>query len=226
MPIIEPCDMSIDSPQGSYDGLRDVLRRLPEPYLLRHYDATPEDYEQLSDEDLKCEYVDGDLIVHSPASPEHEDLTLFVGAFVREFVSRHRLGRAFGSNVVMQLGERRFSPDVSVLKNENAGRVHPARKRIIGPMDLVVEVISASTRDYDFRTKLAAYREGRVGEIWLIDAQRRQFEVHALRGENYETQTLATGRWSSVALAGLVVNVDWFWDTPRPSVGECLGESS
>ena len=51
---------------------------LEPPFLLHFSDTTPEDYEALSDEDLKCEYLDGELIVHSPASPEHEELIVFV----------------------------------------------------------------------------------------------------------------------------------------------------
>jgi len=81
----------VDSPE-EYAALRDALRQFRWSFLLHRYDATPEDYEQLMDEDLKCEYVDGDLIVHSPASLEHEALTLFVGSLLREFANTRRLG--------------------------------------------------------------------------------------------------------------------------------------
>lgn len=202
-----------------YPLAREELKQLEPPFLLRHYDATPTDYENLTDEDLKCEYVDGELIVHSPATFKHENLTAFVLALLREYVARHALGYVLGSNAVMQLGERRFSPDVSVLKNEHAGRVREGR--VYGPMDLVVEVLSVSTRDYDQRTKVPAFREGHVPEIWLIDPDRRQFEVHALHGENYIVQTLTTGRWASPALPGFSLDVDWLWRDPLPAVADC-----
>jgi Uma2 family endonuclease len=160
--------MAIVSSSDQYPRLREALRSLEPPFLLRHFDATPEDYEAITDEDLKCEYIDGELIVHSPASLEHEEIVVFESTLLREFVSARGLGRVFGSNAVMQLGQRRFSPDASVLLAPNYGRIR--EKRVIGPVDLAVEVISASTRAYDFETKLPAYREGRVGEIWLIDA--------------------------------------------------------
>jgi Uma2 family endonuclease len=215
--------MAIVASADRYPLLRAALRSLEPPFLLRQFDATPEDYEAITDEDLKCEYIDGELIVHSPASLDHEELVLFVGALLREFLGGRGLGRVFGSNAVMQLGQRRFSPDVSVLLAPNYGRIRD--KRVAGPMDLAVEIISASTRAYDFETKVPAYREGRVGEIWLIDAERRQFAVHAWTGEDYVSRTLTTGAWSSVALSGLHVRIDCLWQDPLPGVRECLRTS-
>jgi Uma2 family endonuclease len=217
--ITQGLTMAITRPDR-YHATREVLRALEPPFLLRHYDASPEDYEAIADEDLKCEYLDGELIVHAPASIEHEDLTAFLLSLLREFVTARGVGRAFGSNAVMQLGAKRLSPDVSVLLTQNRERQREGR--VYGPMDLVVEVISRSTRTYDFQTKLPVYREARVPEIWLVDAERRQFEAHALQGEDYRSRVLGTGPWPSVALAGLVVEVDWFWRDPRPSVGACL----
>lgn len=211
--------MPLVTSDSSYAAARELLRALDPPYLLRHYPATAEDYEEITDEDLKCEYVDGELIVHSPASLEHEDLNGFVLSLLREFVTSHSLGRVYGPNAVMQLGERRFSPDISVLLDCNAGRI--AGKRVVGPMDLVVEVISESTRRYDHQTKVPAYREGCVAEIWLIDEQQRQFEVHAQHGDSYVSQVLPSGRWNSVILSGLTVDVDWFWQHPLPPISAC-----
>jgi Uma2 family endonuclease len=201
-------------------ALRELVGLLAPPFLLHFFDTTPEDYEALSDEDLKCEYLDGELIVHSAASLGHEEFGLFVGAMLREFVTSRRLGRVFGPNTGMQLGERRFSPDVSVLLASSYGRIRD--ERVIGFVDLAVEIISPSTRAYDFGRKLAAYREGRVGEIWLIDRDRRQFAVHAWTGEDYVSQVLTTGTWSSVALVGLEIRLECMWQDPLPGVRDCL----
>jgi len=212
--------MAIVAASDQYSALRDALRALQPPFLFRHFDAAPEDYEALADEDLRCEYLDGELIVHSPASLDHEDLVLFVGSVLRDFISATTLGRVFGSNAVMQLGQRRFSPDVSVLLATNDNRIRGPR--VVGPMDLAVEVISASTRAWDFETKVSAYREGRVGEIWLIDAERRQFAAHAWTGEEYQSRVLATGAWSSLAFPGLRIRIDGLWQSPLPGVRDCL----
>lgn len=210
MVIIEP---------DHIEELREPLRTLKRPFLMRSYEATPEDYEAIDDEDFKCEYFEGELIVHSPASLEHEQVVLFVGALLREFVSQRRLGTVYGSNAVMQLGLRRFSPDVSFLSTAGENRIRGGR--VHGPMDLTVEILSSSTRAYDRGDKLAAYQDGGVPEIWLIDPDEKRFEGIVQRGAGYDRRELTEGVWSATAVSGLSLDVAWLWRRPLPSLDEC-----
>src|SRR5215468_7895012 len=98
--------------------VREQLQSIEPPYLLRKFEATPQDYEDLVDEDLRCEYADGVLIVHSPASLVHEGRLSFLGTIVNGYVTSRDLGRVYTSNAVMQLQHRRFCPDLSFLANE------------------------------------------------------------------------------------------------------------
>lgn len=205
------------------DRTRAAIRGIDPPFLLRQFEATLDDFERVADEDLKCEYTDGELIVHSPASFQHEDLVLFIGSLLREYVTQHRLGRVCGSNVVMQLSDQRaFCPDVSVLLNHRLDAVRDGR--IHGPVDLAVEVISRSTRDYDRGPKLAAYCEGRVPEIWLIDPATKSFEAHVLCSDQYRRSELTSGTHQPASISGLALDVAWFWRDPLPAVRDCLLE--
>ncbi len=208
---------------------REAIRGIDAPYLLRTYDATPEDYELIADEDFRCEYLDGVLVVHSPATFAHEDRSSFLSALLRTFVEHRRYGWVLGANAVMQLGERRFCPDISFLHATHADRIQGGR--VMGPMDLAVEFLSKSTRDYDLREKRTSYREGRIPEIWLIDTDLREFHVDVLvaapgktngSGAPYRTELLRQGRWSSQVLNGFWVDVTWFWSEPLPSVLDCF----
>ncbi len=200
--------------------LRSDLQRIPPPYLLRKYEATEDDFEELAEEDLRCEYLDGVLIVHSPASVEHEDHVMFLGTLLNNFVSCRGLGRVYGSNTVMQLGRRRFCADVNFLAADHAGRIR--HRRVMGPVDLAVEVLSASTRDYDVTAKRTAYHDGRVPEIWLIDPELRRVDVDALTAGGYESSTFTAGRFESRILPGLTIALDWLWSNPLPNPIECL----
>jgi Uma2 family endonuclease len=200
--------------------LREDLQRLSPPYLLRKYEASTEDYEELAHEDLRCEYLDGVLIVHSPASIQHEDRLVFLTTLLNAHVAGRRCGRVYASNAVMQLGERRFCPDLSYLAAEHADRIRG--ERVVGPMDLAVEMVSTSTRQYDLGEKRTAYHQGRIPEIWFIDADHKQVQVDTLEGEAYSTNTFSSGRFVSRILPGLSIDVTWFWAEPLPNPLECL----
>lgn len=205
---------------------RDAMTCLNRPFLMRNYDALPEDFEALSDEDFRCEYVDGVLIVHSPASPQLEDRNSFVQFLLRGFASKRGLGTVYSSNTLMQIGERRFCPDVSFLASHNANRVQS--DRIDGPMDLVVEILSKSTRAYDLDEKRMWNREARVPEIWLIDPDMHQLHVDWLKatGEkthgDYQAELIEHGRWNSRVVSGFWIDVEWFWADPPPNDFGCL----
>ena len=215
--------MSVIAPGDKIEDLRNDLRRIEPPYLLRKYEATEGDYERLADEDLRCELLDGVLIVHSPATIQHEDRTAFLTTLLNYFVSQKGLGRVYASNAVMQLGERRFCADVSYLANGHFDRIRGGR--VVGPMDLAVEIISKSTRSYDLDDKRKAYRDGKVPEIWFFDHEQKRCTIDMRQGTTYRSRTLIKGRFNSQVLQGLTLDVTWLWSEPLPNPLECLGFS-
>jgi len=55
------------------------LKTVDVPYTIRLYGITEEMFDELVDEDTKAELLDGVMVVHSPATIEHDD----VGGFLR-----------------------------------------------------------------------------------------------------------------------------------------------
>jgi hypothetical protein len=49
------------------------------PFMIQVYEVTEEIFDELVDEDTKAELIDGVMIVHSPASLEHDN----IGGFTR-----------------------------------------------------------------------------------------------------------------------------------------------
>lgn len=201
-----------------------ALQKLDHPYLLHWSNATEADYEEISNEDFKCEFIDGVLIVHSPATLDHERITAFMLRLLANHAERNRLGQVYGSNAVMQIRLRRFSPDISFLSTAGESRIMDGR--VIGPMDLVVEVLSSSTRAYDRGEKLEKYQEGRVPEIWLIDPDEQRVDAHVFASDQYRSTTLRTGRLDSASLPGFAMLVDWLWQRPLPPLDQCRLQSS
>ena len=93
-------------------------------------------------------------------------------------------------------------------------------KEIEGPPDLVMEVLSESTRDYDLGEKRAAYREAGVREIWWVDEKARVVMVEQ-QGDSYRTERVSEGWVTSEAVPGFRIRAEWLWREPLPSVVEC-----
>ena len=64
------------------------------PYLLRLYGISEAEFDALGNEDLKAEYVDGVMIVHSPASVSHEWRVAFLLTLMNLYVSEQGRGIA------------------------------------------------------------------------------------------------------------------------------------
>ena len=55
----------------------------------------------------------------------------------------------------------------------------------IGAPDLVVEILSPSTRKHDTIRKFNAYRKNGVREFWVIDPEEQTLAIHILSESNY-----------------------------------------
>jgi Uma2 family endonuclease len=198
------------------------LKTIDLPYTLRIHGVTEEQFDELVDEDTKAELLDGVMIVHSPASPTHDDIANFVRTLTRCYASKRSLGRVFGPDALIHLATcRLFAPDAFFLEQARVPVPLP-RDQFEGAVDFLAEILSPSTRAYDLNEKRDAYRQARVPELWFIDPDERQVIVDRRRGRRYVTATLTTGRLTSTALQGFWLEVDWLWADPLPVELDCL----
>jgi Uma2 family endonuclease len=76
-----------------------------------------------------------------------------------------------------------FEPDVLFIRAERLGIV--TERNVSGAPDLVVEVLSESTREVDLGRKLHAYGRHGVGEYWVVDPDANTVEVFRREGEDF-----------------------------------------
>jgi Uma2 family endonuclease len=190
-------------------------------FLFKRYGATLEDYNRAADEDTRLELLDGVLIMHSPANVRHERQFGFLLALLDGFAIRTGSGIVLGSRTPMVLDdERHFEPDLLFVKTGHLHRL--GEVALTGPADLVIEILSPATRDYDLGEKREAYAAGGVPEYWMIDARVKRFLVDRPAGTR--VAELSHERYETEAIPGFWLNVGWLWQEPLPDAGTCLGQ--
>jgi len=152
------------------------------------------------------EIIDGDVFVTPSPVPFHQSVSIEFSSELREVVRRGHLGRIYTAPIDVQFSERdRAVPDIAFVSRECLGIVGPVR--IDGAPDLIVEILSPSTRRRDATTKRALYERYGVREYWLIDPIARTVTVYVLRGGRYELLPHFDGVLRSVVLPGLAIEV-------------------
>ena len=185
---------------------------------------TYEEFLAWTDEDTLAEWVNGEVIVTSPASRRHQEMANFLNILLSFYVSVRNLGRVLLPPFQVKLGSDLpgREPDLLFVASGHLDRLQETH--LDGPADLIVEIVSPESQQRDRGAKFYEYEAAGVSEYWLIDPQRRQAEFHQLGEDRVYRPALpdAEGRCHSVVLPGFWLRVDWLWQDPLPTPVETL----
>jgi Uma2 family endonuclease len=187
---------------------------------------TFEEFLATLDEDTWAEWVDGEVIMLSPASDRHQDIADFLIAILRLYVESRELGWVRSAPFLMRLPDvpSAREPDILFVRAERMSRVTPTH--LDGPADLVIEIISPESISRDRGDKFIEYEAAGVAEYWLIDPERQQAEFYRLGedGRYHATLPDAAGVYRSEVLTGFWLRPDWLWRESLPPVLEVVRE--
>jgi Uma2 family endonuclease len=179
-----------------------------------------------TDEDTFAEWVDGEVIVMSPVSFLHQNLTDFLAALLRHFTEAKELGLILTAPFLMKLDVRPSGrePDIIFIAREHSSKLK--NTFLDGPADLAVEILSPESQTRDRNDKFYEYQQAGVREYWLIDPVRKQAEFFALSaGGVYLNMPLdKQGIFRSIVLDGFWLEVVWLWQDPLPTLMSVLKE--
>jgi Uma2 family endonuclease len=183
---------------------------------------TYEEFLDWADEDTLAEWVDGKVVMTSPASRRHQDVGGFLYRLLLQFTSLHSLGKVLPPPFQMKLPRSGREPDVIFVANEHLSRLR--HTFLDGPADLVVEILSPESIGRDRGDKFFEYQEARIPEYWLIDPTTRRAEFYQLdaRGAYGLVAPDDAGVYRSPTIPGFWIEVAWLWQDPPPPVERAL----
>lgn len=168
-------------------------------------------YETMT-EGTKQEFINGEIIVHSPVKLRHDRVSGFIFTLLQAHVRRHALGHVGHEKLLVCLKRNDYEPDVCFFEQQKAARFTGDQMKFPAP-DLAVEVLSASTESNDRGVKFEDYAASGVREYWIVDPDAEIIEQYAMAGEEYALKLkMNTGVLRSEVVAGFEVPVRALFD--------------
>ncbi|MCB1225534.1 MAG: Uma2 family endonuclease [Verrucomicrobiales bacterium] len=170
-------------------------------------------YQDLTPEQ-KAEFIDGEVILHSPARNCHLDATSRLSRLLSIFVDLHQLGTVKAEKCLCVFPRNDYEPDIVFFSNARSAELEPGTMKFPVP-DLVVEVLSPSTEANDRGVKFEDYAAHGVREYWIVDPEAETVEQYLPGDEGgaYELRVKsATGTLSAEAIPGLTLPIRALFD--------------
>lgn len=191
------------------------------PFIARRIDAVLADekrrrrefYAQI-DENDKAEFINGEVIMHSPVRLRHNSASGNLYRLLSSYVAMRRLGYVGFEKIMVSLTRNDYEPDICYFGPAKAAAFTPDQMRFPAP-DLVVEVISESTEHNDRAVTFDDYAAHSVQEYWIIDPDADTLEqYHLAEGEDSYRMVIKamTGQVRSFAIPGFEIPVRAVFD--------------
>lgn len=131
------------------------------------------------------EIIGGEKFMAPSAAPTHGAVIGRLYAILLNHLEARNLGYVFVDDVDIHFPDGSlYKPDLVVILEENSSIID-WRKGIYGVPDMVVEILSYSTRKKDLTIKKDTYEAQGVREYWIIDTWAKIVDVYLLRDGKY-----------------------------------------
>ena len=166
-------DEIIKSPR--FPGYVEDLQRL----LAEEQRRRQRFYDEI-DEDVTAEFINGEVIVQSPATYEHTNAVKFLLKLLDTYVESQQLGFVGSEKLLVTFPRNDYEPDVCFWRTAKAAGFQRGQLKF-PPPDFIAEVLSPTTEKIDRGVKFEDYAANGVGEYWLVDPTLEQIQQHFLR---------------------------------------------
>lgn len=140
-------------------------------------------------ENERIEIIDGEAVMMSPPSRTHQEISGALFAQLYNFLDGKKC-RVYAAPFAVRLFEKdgeasedvdtMVEPDLSVVCDSDKLDDHGCK----GAPDLVIEILSPSTRRHDRLVKLGLYQRAGVREYWIVDPEYKSVQVFTLDGSS------------------------------------------
>ena len=162
--------------------------------------------------ETKQEFINGEVVVHSPVKLKHERASKLLFKLIDSFVAHKRLGYVGHEKLLVSLTRNDYEPDVTYWSAAKSSHFSDDQMKFPAP-DFIAEVLSESTEAVDRGVKLDDYAAHGVQEYWIIDPTAELIEQYILSADAYQLRLkMDSGVLRSEAIQGFEVAVRAIFD--------------
>ena len=133
----------------------------------------------------RYEIIGGEKFMSPAPNLDHSDIIFKLSFVIGGYLIEHKSGYIYTDNVDVHFSDGTlYKPDLVVVLKSNE-KILAGRKAIYGAPDMVVEVLSYSTRNRDLGVKKDTYEAQGVREYWIVDPWAKSVTVYLLRDGKY-----------------------------------------
>jgi len=138
-------------------------------------------YNEISEYE-KAEFINGEIIIHSPVKKSHNDVTTLLSRLLTIYVDKHKLGYVGIEKIMIRLTRNDYEPDICFF-NKKVAKSFESTQSLFPPPNLVIEILSKKTAKNDRGIKFQDYQDHGVEEYWIIDPVKKIVEQYQLDSE-------------------------------------------
>lgn len=137
----------------------------------------------------RAELIDGQIYDMTPPRRIHQKILSFLHLEIGNYIrSKDGSCEVYPAPFAVFLDKDEYTyvePDISVICDKSKLDEYGCN----GAPDWVIEIVSPSSKQMDYFTKLFKYREAGVREYWIVDPQRNQVMVYAFEVKDVSVYT-------------------------------------
>jgi len=169
-------------------------------------------YEQITEDD-KAEFINGEVIMHSPARNIHVAVSSRLTTLLNNHIAAKNLGFVAVEKLMTELTRNSYEPDICFYTREKFLKfpedllLHPAP-------DFIVEIISKKTEARDRGVKFEDYAFHGVGEYWIIEPKKKVIEKYINKDFEFVSAGIFTINdvITSDVISGFTIGVNLLFD--------------
>jgi Uma2 family endonuclease len=146
---------------------------------------TYDDFVLFPDDGRRHELIEGEHVVTPAPNADHQQIAGAIHALIWVYLEEHPIGELFIAPFDVVMSEFTVvEPDILYVSKERA-KTALTELHLRGVPELVVEVLSKSTRRRDETVKRALYERMGVSEYWLVDPKAATVRVYRRDGQRF-----------------------------------------